>query len=61
MRVRASDDDLGVIAHNDPHDRGDLRLFTTTIHTGGRFDSALLVPVIGAQVSHNGGSASSLR
>ena len=57
MRVRASDDDLGVIAHNDPHDRGDLRLFTTTIHTGGRFDSALLVPVIGAQVSHNGAGA----
>lgn len=46
MRVRASDDDLGVISHNDPHDRGDLRSFTTTIHTGGRFDSALLVPVI---------------
>ena len=46
MRVRASDDDLGVISHNDPHDRGDLRSFTTTLHTGGRFDSALLVPVI---------------
>ena len=46
MRVRASDDDLGVIAHNDPRDRGHLRSFTTTIHTGRRFDSALLVPVI---------------
>lgn len=46
MRVRASDDDLGVISHNDPQDRGALRAFTTTIHTGGRFDSALLVPVI---------------
>ncbi len=46
MRLRASDDELGVISHNDPLDRGALRSFTTTIHTGGRFDSALLVPAI---------------
>lgn len=46
MRVRASDDELGVIAHNDPQDRAELRRFTTTIHTGGRFDTSLLVPVI---------------
>ena len=46
MRVRASDDELGVISHNDPKDRGKLRAFTTTLHTGGRFDSSVLVPVI---------------
>ena len=46
MRVRASDDDLGVISHNDLQDRGALRTLKTTIHTGGRFDSALWVPVI---------------
>lgn len=46
MRVRASDDDLGVISHNDPVDRGVLRGFTTTLHTGGRFDSFLQVPEI---------------
>jgi predicted acyl esterase len=46
MRVRASDDDLGVISHDDPQDRGALRSLTTTIHTGGRFDSALLLPMI---------------
>jgi uncharacterized protein len=46
LRVRASDDDLGVISHNDPQDRDERRSFTTTIHTGGRFDSALQVPVV---------------
>lgn len=48
MRVRASDDDLGVISHDDAHDRDGLRAFSTTIHTGGRFDTFLLVPEIPA-------------
>ena len=46
LRVRASDDDLGVISHDDPRDRGGLRSFITTLHAGGRFDSFLLVPEI---------------
>ncbi|GAA5092204.1 CocE/NonD family hydrolase [Microbacterium yannicii] len=47
VEIRGSDDDLGVFAHNDPHDR-DPRRFSgiTTIHTGGSFDSHLLAPVV---------------
>lgn len=46
MRVRAEDDELGPMAHNDPSDRARLRRYTTTLLTGGEYDSALLVPVI---------------
>jgi hypothetical protein len=46
MRVRASDDELGVISHNDPQGRGALRSFKTTVHAGGQLDSSLLLPVL---------------
>ena len=44
MRVRAEDDELGPMAHDDSTDRAQLRTHTTTLLTGGEYNSALLVP-----------------
>ena len=49
VRIRGNDDDLGVFAHDDPGDRDRDRLRgAVTVHTGGGYDSHLVVPVIPA-------------
>jgi predicted acyl esterase len=47
VEISDNDDQMGVLAHNDFHDRGDRRLSgDVTIHTGGPYDSHLLAPVV---------------
>jgi predicted acyl esterase len=44
LEVGAKDDPLSSFQHDDPRDRA--RTGTNTIHTGGKFDSHLLLPII---------------
>ena len=44
LEVGAKDDPQSFFQHDDPHDRA--RTGTNTIHTGGAFDSHLLLPII---------------
>jgi predicted acyl esterase len=44
LEVAAKDDPLSSFQHDDPRDRA--RTGTNTIHTGGKFDSHLLLPII---------------
>jgi predicted acyl esterase len=42
LRIRANDDDMAVLAHDDPHDRDRNRLSgTNPVHTRGGYDSLL--------------------
>jgi predicted acyl esterase len=47
LEVGAKDDPLSFFQHDDPRDRA--RTGTNTIHTGGTFDSHLLLPIIPAR------------
>ena len=47
LEVGAKDDPRSFFQHDDPRDRA--RTGTNTIHTGGKFDSHLLLPIIPAR------------
>jgi predicted acyl esterase len=47
LEVGAKDDPRSFFQHDDPRDRA--RTGTNTIHTGGTFDSHLLLPIIPAR------------